>query len=323
MGRTRQIGGVNRRDFLRASIVVTAAGAVGGAAPIFAQAKKAKVVDIRNPAWRNEDREVDAKVVRQMVEDGLMAFSGKGSIGEAWKTFVSANEKICIKFNRLSSDYTHANQALVDAITSGLMGIGVPRTNLFVVEAIEAAFEGGGKPDLEFGPEIAIHDKRTRLTKSLTDQIDAIVNVPNIKDHNIAGATLSMKNLSHAGGTFMEKPERFHGGMCDPYIPEMNAKTPLKDKLRVSIVNGLEGVFKGGPETSNPQLRWPHNGLLIGVDRVAVDTVGLKVIDDARRKKGLPPLMRTGSRPVYIKTAADMGLGVGSLDEIDWIKKSA
>ncbi|MEW6358333.1 MAG: DUF362 domain-containing protein [Planctomycetota bacterium] len=312
---------VTRRDFLKASIAIAAVGAVG--APALAQDKASKVVDIRNPAWRNADHEVNASIVKQMVEDGVKTFSGKDNIDEAWRSFVSPNEKICVKFNVLSDNYTLANQALVDAITQGLMSAGAKKENLFVVEAVDAAFEGGGEPNLEFGPEIKIHDQTTRLTRFLTDQIDAIINIPNIKDHSIAGATLSMKNLSHAGGTFMEGPDRFHPNMCNPYIPEMNSKTPLKDKLRVSIINGLEGVFKGGPETGNPRLRWPHNGLLIGVDRVALDTVGVKLIDEARAPKGLPPLMRTGTRPVYIQTAAEMGLGVNDLSKIEWVKKTA
>ena len=137
MGKRDQGNTVNRRDFLKTWITIGAAAGMR-AAPVEAQEKKAKVVDIRNPAWRNAEKEVDAKVVRQMMEDGLKSFAGKTSIDDAWKTFVSPNEKICVKFNALSHNYTGANQVLVDAITDGLMKIGVKKGNLFVVEAIDA-----------------------------------------------------------------------------------------------------------------------------------------------------------------------------------------
>jgi len=48
----------------------------------------------------------------------------------------------------------------------------------------------------------------------------------------------------------------------------------------------------------------------IATDPVAMDTVGWDVIEEARRQNGLPTLARAGREPAYIRTAAELGLGV-------------
>ena len=51
---------------------------------------------------------------------------------------------------------------------------------------------------------------RDRLAGVL-DQVTAIVNVPFLKTHNLAGMTCCLKNLSHA---LVKHPAQFHTGGC-------------------------------------------------------------------------------------------------------------
>jgi hypothetical protein len=49
---------------------------------------------------------------------------------------------------------------------------------------------------------------------------------------------------------------------------------------------------------------------------VAMDTIGAKLVDQARVGKGLPTLAAAGRPPAYIQTAADLGLGITDLSQI-------
>jgi hypothetical protein len=47
-----------------------------------------------------------------------------------------------------------------------------------------------------------------------------------------------------------------------------------------------------------------------------MDTIGWKVIEDERKSRGLPSLKDAGREPRYIRTAADLGVGVHDLSAI-------
>lgn len=316
---------ISRRNFLKTSATGIGALVVGPA--VFAAPKNpaspkatARVVDVRSPAWRKADgRTVDTDVVREMIATGIKTLTGKRDEAAAWREIVSPTETVALKFNAVSGDYTRANQAIIDAVTEALMDVGVDRRKIIVVEANPAQFKGG-RPDLTFGPPIKIADKKTRLTRFLTDQIDCIINFPNIKDHRLAGVTGSLKNLSQAGRTFMDRPSNFHANCCDPYIALMVARPEFKNKLRLNISNGLMAVFEGGPGTRRRDHQWPHNGFLFGTDPVAMDRVSLELIEAVRKAKGKPSLFKTSHPPKHLFTAAKLGLGEIDLKKIEWIK---
>jgi len=59
--------------------------------------------------------------------------------------------------------------------------------------------------------------------------------------------------------------------------------------------------------------------LLFAVDPVAVDVVGLELLEELRRKHSLPSLAKVDLTPTHIQTSARMGLGVGDRGAIDVI----
>jgi hypothetical protein len=59
------------------------------------------------------------------------------------------------------------------------------------------------------------------------------------------------------------------------------------------------------------------NVLLFAVDPVAMDVVGLELLEDLRKKRDLPSLDRVALAPTHIQTSAKMGLGVGERAAID------
>jgi hypothetical protein len=125
--------------------------------------KKSIVVEVRSSKWRTSTGQIKPRVVRRMVNEGIMKLTSKTTPEAAWRTLFSPNEVIGLKFNRISRNYTGANQAFVDAITSGLMSAGVKKRNIIVVEAHGVRFEGG-KPRKGWAAKYDFGSGKTRLS---------------------------------------------------------------------------------------------------------------------------------------------------------------
>jgi hypothetical protein len=54
---------------------------------------------------------------------------------------------------------------------------------------------------------------------------------------------------------------------------------------------------------------------------VAVDTVGRRIIEEIRARKGLPSLTEEQREPLYLATAERMGLGTADLERIEVIEE--
>lgn len=324
MARIVHSGGVSRRRFLRQAIAASALGAAG-LPRIHAEAAepkapaRSKVLEVTNPAWKR-DGKVDPEAVKRTLERGLMEFTGKSSVADAWRVFASPSETIGVKFNDISQNFSGANQALGDAIIDGLLQAGLRREKIILVEAVGASFPGTGTADRTLGPEFDTGHGKTRHTRFLRDQIDGIINVPNLKEHDRAGVTLAVKNLSH-GRAFIPNPGAFHSNYCDPHVAELHSQKVVFTKRRLNILNGLRGIFHLGPSPGAARWQWDRNGLFFSTDPVAMDTVGLDIIQEKRRttSEGIPviDLFQTNRRPVYLATCVQMGMGIGDRGRID------
>ncbi|MFQ6097473.1 MAG: DUF362 domain-containing protein [Armatimonadota bacterium] len=134
----------------------------------------------------------------------------------------------------------------------------------------------------------------------------ALVNLPVVKHHAMTGLTLSLKNWYGA----LERPLLCHGfdRTCDPYIALLNGLPAVKSKVRLVVADALVVMCDGGPY--GPGVQWECGRLIVGWNPVAVDVVGLRILNDGRRKHGLQALPMPG----YLRSAIR---GVGGLDPVD------
>jgi uncharacterized protein (DUF362 family) len=95
-------------------------------------------------------------------------------------------------------------------------------------------------------------------------------------------------------------------------IADICSKSVIKEKLVLNIVDGLLGCFDGGPGYK-PEGTWQYNTLLFSTDPVAIDRIGLEIIDAKRKEENLEPM---ASLARYISTAWRLGLGTNDLEEI-------
>jgi uncharacterized protein (DUF362 family) len=136
-----------------------------------------------------------------------------------------------------------------------------------------------------------------------------------LKDHDLAGVTLAMKNFFGA----IHNPNKYHDNNCDPYIAELNTHPYIRRKQRLIVCDALVAQYNGGP-AYKPQWAWNFSGLLIGTDTVALDYVGANIIEQKRKEIRMPSLKQAGREPKYIQTAASLGLGTSDPSQIDVIE---
>ena len=89
-------------------------------------------------------------------------------------------------------------------------------------------------------------------------------------------------------------------------------------------MDGIRGIFQGGPFGYTPDWAWDYNALFFATDPVAMDHVEWRIIDAKRKEKGLPPVgarRQAGARPAeaggfdvrqpqHIALAGNLGLGL-------------
>jgi uncharacterized protein (DUF362 family) len=171
----------------------------------------------------------------------------------------------------------------------------------------------GYDPDVfvSMGFAAPIHDPkddrrfRSHLSVIVTRMVNKIVTIPCLKDHRSAGVTLALKNLSHgmnnnvarshlsgiekAGGT------TYGPNQCNTFIPTAVAQLPTRQKAVLHVLDGLVGVYEGGPGCWNKTwATWPYQGLFFATDPVALDHVCWDVIDTKRAFEGWQPVANMG-----------------------------
>ena len=266
---------------------------------------------------------VDRKVVKQAVDALVKKLSGKGNVDKAWRSFVSPKETVVMKSNGQHRGGC-TNPAVVWAVCRGLVDAGVPERKISVLDRNQADFEACGlKPfedlakirlvtaDSAWDSEIKVGGVKTRLTRILTHEADAVINLPCLKHHCIAGVTIAMKN--HMGS--IPNPQEFHPTL--DLIAELNCLPAIRKKTRLAICDAIRGVLDKGPQFRGPHCAWDAKSLLAATDVVALDAVGAEMVLKARMARGVG---RTRPDPKHIAHAAEIGLGTADLGKIDVIR---
>jgi hypothetical protein len=156
------------------------------------------------------------------------------------------------------------------------------------------------------GPQHKNDERRYRSHLSLiaTRMVDKIVTLPVLKDHRSAGVTLALKNMSHGMNNNVSRSHlpgvAAPGGVmgpnqCNTFIPQAVSQTVLRQKATLHILDGLIGVYEGGPGCWNQTWgTWRRRSLFFATDPVALDHVGWDVIDQARAENGWAPVAQMG-----------------------------
>jgi len=323
-----------RRDFIKNTSIFGSAAIL---APNFTfnhsdlSPRKSRVVLSSDPQIQDKKNIINTDRLSKMLDKGIQNLFKVDNPIEAWKKIIKPGEVIGLKVNCLSGlGSTHVG--FVEAIIERLLEAGIKQKDVIVWDRLSSDLEDGGfkiqdsrnkkryigNDILGFEGKLQLYGKAASLIcKTVTQECDAIINLPLLKDHSIAGLTMSMKNMFGA----IHNPNKYHLNTGDPYIADVNMLKPIRNKVRLHICDAIDAQFEGGPSFM-PQWRWQMNSFLLSTDPVALDYTGWQIIEDKRIEKGLKTLKEVGREPTYITTAADNNhrLGTNDPDRIELLK---
>ncbi|HMD70706.1 MAG TPA: DUF362 domain-containing protein [Bryobacteraceae bacterium] len=310
---TERKSGTTRRGLLRACL----AGALACPAP--AQAKSRVVIA------RDADNAVDSARLLALLDRAVQAVFGADSPIEAWKKLARPGEVVGLKVNCLAGrGPASTSPTLVEAICERLQQAGIRAGDLVVWDRLDSDLESAGfRPSTRSGRIRTIGNDQagyesdlatfgeagSLLATTLTRTCDAIVNLPVLKDHGIAGVTMALKNFFGA----VHNPNKYHSNSGDPYVADVYMLPPIRRKVRLHICDALAPQYEGGPSLM-PHWSWPFHGLIASRDPVALDYTGWQIIERKRAEKGMPTLRAARREPAYIARAADAQHRLGTND---------
>lgn len=315
----------SRRDFLKGCVAGTVlARGEGKRFPFFVSPEKPKVVLVRDQLLRSPGSGVDSGRLLQMLDRSMQSLYATDAPLAAWKKVIRPGEVVGLKVNGLSGVGMTTSVLLVASICERLGEAGVPPKDIVIWDRLNTDLESAGfhidsrrdrirtigNDTLGYEDELATFGGvGSRLAKTLTQVCDAVINLPVLKDHGIAGVTIALKNMFGA----IHNPNKYHLNAGDPYIADVNMLPPIRQKVRLHICDATTAQYEGGP-SFKPQWTWPFNGLIVSTDPVALDSVGWQILERKRAEKGMESLQALGRAPNYIATAANSQHKLGTTE---------
>jgi len=248
---------ITRRQFIKdtSAAAIGSTLFLGAPANMFGSSSSTKttVVLVRNKDVLDANGSPRYPVLLEMLDTAVTTLTGKKDPVEAWKTLVTPSDIVGIKTNVWNPISTTSQ--VEQALKKRVMDAGVSETN------------------------IGIQD-RGIWKDSLFKKATALINARPMRSHHWSGVGSLIKNYI----TFVSTPWAYHGDSCADLAKLW--KLPLvKGKTRLNLLVMLTPQFHGvGPHSFSPKYVWKYHGLIVGFDPVAIDSIGVRIIQ-AKRKE--------------------------------------
>jgi uncharacterized protein (DUF362 family) len=271
---------------------------------------------------------IDPKLLEAALGAAVARAAGEATPVAALRRLFKPTDVVGIKVNCLGGRGVSTRPEVALQLAAFLQAAGVPADRIYVWDRTDRELRGAGyvissgrgvrvfgtnedfdERLVEWGPSAS------RFDRVLARELTALISCSPLKDHGLAGASLTMKNWYGV----VHNPNKLHDDNCAPYIPHLVACPVIHDKLRLNVVDGSLAQCHGGPGRS-PRWAWPLGAFLVSTDPVAVDAVGRQILEARRKEVGLPPLAAEGREPGHIAGAAKLGLGVADLGRIERVE---
>jgi hypothetical protein len=250
---------------------------------------KTRVVLIRDENVLDNNGNEKPEILQKMFDRAVLNLTGASDIKDAWKKIVKPDDIVGIKSNVWS--YLPTPVALENAIKKRVIEAGVSEKN------------------------ISIRDRGV-LSDPVFQKSTALINVRPMRTHDWSGVGSLIKNNI----MFTSRPSSYHPDSCAD-LAKLYELPIVKGKTRLNILVMLTPLFHGvGPHHFNKNYIWPYKGLIVSLDPVAADSVGLQIIQ-AKRKEffGEDKPLNPPAKHIYL---ADTRHHLGTADpkKIDLVK---
>src|SRR5262249_42918254 len=322
---------------------------------------RGRVVAVENPEAIVEGR-YQARPVQQMMRKGMTDLTGASGWVDAWRLFVEPGDVVGIKVNPVGDPHVISAAEVVREIIAGLNAAGIKNRDIVVYDRYRAQFFKAGFDkwlpegvrtsyaaedyeevqqaiegyDSDHYMDMALtlpgYDvdnltaRRSYAARFITKEVNKLINLPVLKDHQSAGVTLALKNLSHG---LVNNVNRSHSSKtlnaCGAFIPAVVSMPTIRNKTVLHILDGVKGLYHGGPG-AKPQFVWEHKTMYFATDPVALDRIGWKALDDKRVAAGMKRFVDdkpdqfshyVHRQPEHVEIAGALGLGEWDEKKID------
>jgi len=292
--------------------------------------KNAKVVEVRSANVLQDDKIISAEAIK-MFKAGLDALSPAANGDSFLKQLFPSGKKIGIKVNSLAGPRMSTSPELVYAFADVLYNSGHPKNDIIIWDRSERELKRAGytisarglgylciatdTTGVGFANNLYSHKSiGSMVSKIQAEMIDLSVNFPVLKDHSLAGLSGCLKN----NYGMIHNPNKYHPNSCDPYQADLYSLDIISDKEKLAIFDAIYVQYNGGPGYID---YWTeaYRAILLSTDAIALDTIGIQIIDKLRTQNGFNPLKESGREPIGVKTAGKNGLGCAEPDKIEWL----
>lgn len=322
---------------------------------------RGRVVSVRHPGSISGGK-YQAEPVRQMMRRGMMELTGAPDWQSAWRRLFERGDVVGIKVNPVGQPHVISAAEVAREMIDGLQAAGVALKDIVVYDRYRAQFARAGfaqwlpegvrtssaAEDYEgiqqaiegYDPEhymdmaltLPGYDlsnlaaRRSYAARFITREVNKLINLPVLKDHQSAGVTLALKNLSHG---LVNNVARSHStrklNTCGAFIPAVVSMPVIRNKTVLHVLDGIKGLYHGGPG-ARPQFVWEHHTLYFATDPVALDKVCWAEIDRKRAAVGMKTIAEDrpdqfstflSRQPEHVELAGALGLGEWDDKKID------
>jgi hypothetical protein len=268
--------------------------------------------------------------LRQMLDASITRLTGSLDARQAWSALFKPSERIAIKINTFSNSIIWTHEPLVQAVTDSLQDAGIPaeQITLFDYKTSELAAarytinrDGPGVRcfgmDQDYSAEAtAVNGTHINLANILKE-CDALINIPVLKSHMMAGITFAMKN--HYGSFYY--PDKLHGDAMRG-VAALNALPEIRGRTRLIIGDALSANLRYANSWPYWQEDWFGDSVFMSFDPVAHDTMGLQLLTRELEKVGGNPASLVGMATPALEYAVELGLGTNDPTNMDIIEQT-
>ncbi len=282
---------ITRRDFIKTGTLAATAALIMNK-PVLnfaAENGKSRVVLIRDLNVLGEKRKIKQEVLQKMFDNALTKLLDVNSAAEGWKKILKPSDVAGIKTNVWP--YLRTPLELERILMHGAIAAGIKTENISI-------------------------DDQGVLGNEVFLRSTALINTRPLRTHYWAGVGSLIKNYV----MFVDNPMEYHPDSCADLGKIW--KMPLTEgKTRLNVLVMLTPQFHSlGPHSYSSQHTWEYCGLILGLDPVACDTVGVKIFEAKRTQffGGHKPL----TPPAKHIEIADKKyhIGTSDLNKIELIK---
>lgn len=245
---------LTRREFIRGTSIAAIGSSLFWGSPVWLRSGSQNATDVvlvRNKNVLDENGAPKYEAVLEMLDAAVTALAKTKDPIAAWKQFIKPTDVVGIKTNVWN--FLPTTSQVENAIKKRVMDVGVPEAS------------------------IGIKDRGVH-SDPLFQKATALINARPMRTHHWAGVGSCLKNMI----TFVPNPWIYHDDTCAD-LAKLWELPAIKGKVRLNILVMFTPLFHGvGPHSFNPEYTWKYYGLIVGVDPVAVDATGVRIVQAKR-----------------------------------------